>query len=204
MEILRDLISALSGTPAWVPLALFPGLLIVAAVLFTVFGGRRAYVCVAAALGSACFALMCCKGTLSEAFFCLAVFAAAAALLRLLFFLPRPHRTRKEARKGREERMYERFREALSEVPDRPAPQPAKVCCFEEEPLVAAAPDASYAESLLAKLQKEKLSPTDRLEADVLARTLSALKGRPLTEEEARAFNDCLATILRLTAKYKL
>ncbi len=78
------------------------------------------------------------------------------------------------------------------------------MCCFEEEPPALPSPAASYAESLLAKLQKEKLSPTDRLEADVLARTLSALKGRPLTEEEARTFNDCLATILRLTAKYKL
>lgn len=207
MEIFEKLMAVLARTPAWVPLVLAPALLVLAAALFTLFGGRKAYKYVAVALGAAGFALLCCMTSLGGAFCFLALFAALAALLRLLFFLPRPRRRSGRAKgnaKGRAERIYERFHEKLTETPDRPAPQPAKVCCFEEPPAVEDAPEPSYALRLLEKLQKEKLTPTDRLEADVLARTVSGLKGRALTEEEARTFNDCLASVLRLTAKYKL
>ena len=43
MEIFEKLMEALGHTPAWVPLVLAPALLVLAAVLFTLFGGRKAY-----------------------------------------------------------------------------------------------------------------------------------------------------------------
>lgn len=206
MNIYRELIALLAKTPAWAPLLVLPALLVVSAVLFTLLGGRRAYPYLAAAFGAAGFALMSCMTSLSEACFFVGAYASLAALLRLLFFLPRPRKRKKTSAAAREERMYEQFREPLTVLPDLPAASaPEKVCCFEETSApVEDAPEPSYALKLLEKLGKEKLSPTDRLEADVLGRTVSGLSGRKLTEEESRALNDCLASVLRLTAKYKL
>ena len=105
MELFEELIGALARCPAWVPLIALPAATVAAALLFTLLGGRRAYPFIAAVLGAAGFALMCCMGELSRAFVYLGLFAALAALCRLLFFFPRPRR-----RKGstREERIYER------------------------------------------------------------------------------------------------
>ena len=66
------------------------------------------------------------------------------------------------------------------------------------------APELAYALSLLEKLRRGELSATDRLEADMLGRTLSVMQGRLLTAEEKNTLNDCLASVLKLTAKYKL
>ncbi len=88
MEIFEKLMEALGHTPAWVPLVLAPALLVLAAVLFTLFGGRKAYRYVAAVLGAAATALLFCMTSPGGAFFFLALFAALAALLRLLFFFP--------------------------------------------------------------------------------------------------------------------
>ena len=38
----------------------------------------------------------------------------------------------------------------------------------------------------------------------MLARTVSAMQGRMLTAEEKNTLNDCLASVLKLTAKYNL
>ena len=203
MEIFEKIVTALGKTPDWVPLALIPALLLASTLLFTLFGGRRAYPFVAAALAAAGFALFACLRPLSEAFVYLALFAALAALLRLPLFLPRATR-RKACKKARAERIYERFREPLTSAEEETLPP--KVCCFEEAPPVPAAdaPEPSYALILLKKLQKQKLTPTDRLEADVLRRTAEGLQGRALTVEEAQTLNDCLASVLRMSAKYKL
>ena len=110
---------------------------------------------------------------------------------------------RRQKRQERAEKLYARF-VAPCVPPARPLPP--KECCFEEierAPL-SDAPQPSYAAKLLEKLQKEKLAPADRLEADALSRTVAGLGGRPLTEDEARILNDCLSSVLRLTAKYKL
>ena len=62
----------------------------------------------------------------------------------------------------------------------------------------------SHATDLLEQLTKSELSASDRLEADALAHTLEGYRDKELTFEEMRSLNDCLATILKLTAKYKL
>ncbi len=212
MEIFRQLIAALSGTPAWVPLLLVPALTVLSALLFTLLGGRRAYPYPATALGAAGSVLLCCillqqegaAQALAGMFVYAGLYAALASLLRLLFFLPRPRRSSK--RTPRDERIYERFRgEPLTSAMPRAAqPSPEKVCCYEEAPALSEPPELSHALSLLEKLRKEKLTASDRLEADVLARSVGALKGRALNDEEKGTLNDCLASVLKLTAKYKL
>ena len=214
MQVFRAVLSFFAGAPAWVPLVLVPALLALAAAAFTLFGGRGAYRDTACALGGAGFFLLSAKGGMAESFAFLGLYLAEAAALRLLFFLPRlpvakrngAHKkrlTRAQRRQERAEKLYARF-VAPCVPPARPLPP--KECCFEEierAPL-SDAPQPSYAAKLLEKLQKEKLAPADRLEADALSRTVAGLGGRPLTEDEARILNDCLSSVLRLTAKYKL
>ena len=65
-------------------------------------------------------------------------------------------------------------------------------------------PELSHALALLEKLRKQKLTAADRLETDVLGRSVRALRGRALTEAEKNTLNDCLASVLKLTAKYQL
>ena len=62
----------------------------------------------------------------------------------------------------------------------------------------------SHAEELLSRLKTAPLAGSDRLEADALSRTLCGMRERKLTAEEMRILNDCLASVLKLTAKYKL
>ena len=42
MEIFRKITEIFSAAPAWVPLIVLPAVVIVAAVLFTLLGGRKA------------------------------------------------------------------------------------------------------------------------------------------------------------------
>ncbi len=109
MEIFRQLIAALSGTPAWVPLLLVPALTVLSALLFTLLGGRRAYPYPATALGAAGSVLLCCILLQQEGaaqalvwmFVYAGLYAALASLLRLLFFLPRPRRSSKRTPRKR-------------------------------------------------------------------------------------------------------
>lgn len=212
MELFERIVRGAAAVPDWAPLIVCPALLIVCAFLFALLGGRRAYVYAASAIGASGFALMCCLTEVKNALVYLAVYAVLALLLRPLVFLPRPHRGSrgKRAPRSRAERIYETFREELTEAPARPAPgAPEKVCCF-EEPTEERNGETDgglrleHALSLLERLRREKLVPADRLEADVLHRTVTAFRGRTLAREEERTLNDCLASVLKLTAKYKL
>lgn len=211
MECFRKLIDVLAqNVPDWVPLIACPVLLALCALAFTLFGGRRGYLYVAVALGGIAFFLVCCMEGLQTAALFLALYAAEGALLRLLFFIPCPLRRRKEGKKreSRAERIYERFREEQTPVHRTESGRPPKICCFEEPTPTASAEESgmrlNHVLSLLGKLKDEKLTPTDRLELDVLSRSVDAFREKILTEEELRSLNDCLASVLKLTAKYKL
>lgn len=211
MEILNKIVALFARAPAWIPLALCPGLLLACAVLFTLFGGRRTYPAVAVALGAAAFSMLCCMTQPAHALAFAGLFASFAALCALLFLAPTVRRARtekKRAPRGREERIYRTFREALTEAPDAPPLKaaPKKVCCFEEKTPSDA--DAglclTHALDLLERLRRAPLTPADRLEADVLQRSVEGCRGRALGADEARVLNDCLASVLKLTAKYRL
>ncbi len=86
---------------------------------------------------------------------------------------------------------------------------PPKVCCFNQEPEGGVTAQEygvslSYADTLLKKLRSKKLKAGDRLETEELLRRLDCYREKPLDVGERSSLNDCLASILKLTAKYQL
>ena len=110
----------------------------------------------------------------------------------------------------REERLFEKFREELTDKSfKRGASMPPKVCCFNQEPEGGVTAQEygvslSYADTLLKKLRSKKLKAGDRLETEELLRRLDCYREKPLDVGERSSLNDCLASILKLTAKYQL
>ena len=193
------------GVPQWVELAL-PVLLIPAAILLALMGGRRFYVWIAAVIGIFGFSLVCARGDLANAFLYLGLYALIAGVFASLLLIP-SIKTRKG--KKSEDRLYEKFHVELRERPFGAPPQkPPKVCCFEEEGTASAEESGLRLEHVGEMLRRlraaQKLSPTDRLEADSLARTLDNFREKRLTSAELNTLNDCLSTVLKLTAKYQL
>ena len=56
----------------------------------------------------------------------------------------------------------------------------------------------------MGSLRGRELAPADRLELDAVVRTLEDCRGRALTAAEQRTLNDCLSSVLKLSAKYSL
>lgn len=212
METFLNIIETIGKVPAWLPLIFMPCVLAVIAAIMTVLGGRRFYWYLAAPVGGIAFFLITCIHELKTAFVFLGLYVTLASLLRLLFFIPCPLTYKKPTNKrgAREEKIYRKFREALNgqvteehferqALPVLPEPQPRPAVTAEES-----GTRLGHVTELLTQLKKEDLSPTDRLEADSLTRSVEALGGKALTEGEMCMLNDCLAAVLKLTAKYKL
>ncbi len=200
MDIFFKLYEAAGAAPAWVSLALLPALLLLSAMVFFVRRGKL-YPVLAGILGAAGTMLFPAR---EQAGFYALSFLLVALLLGLPQFLPR-----RKKKPSREERIYDKFHEELKrpeEVLQRSGERsaPPKVCCFEEPPATESDVRLTHAETLIRGLRKAKLSASDRLELDVLCRTMEGCRGRALTEREHDMLNDCLASVLRLTAKYKL
>lgn len=209
MDIVLKVVNALAKTPDGVLLYAVPALLLIAAVGFVFVPKRAWYCCPATVVIATGFALAYAKDN-SLAFVYLAFLVVLGALLSLLFFIPRPKRREGKVKKSRVDELYEKFHEELSEQPYAPhGEMPPKVCCFEKDAEAGATAgewgmDLSYADSLLNKLRAKDLTAGDRLEAEALARRLDCYRDKPLTESERDTLNDCLASILKLTAKYQL
>ena len=192
--------------PEWVEL-LLPALLIPAAILLALIGRRRVYPWLAAAVGILGFTLVCARGVLTHAFLYFGLYALVAGIFASLLLIPKIEAGKRG--KG-DERMYEKFHVELREKPfSGNAPvKPSKVCCFEEGDTASAEESGlrlEHVKEMLKRLRAlPKLSPTDRLEADALSRTLESLSDKKLTPEELSTLNDCLSTVLKLTAKYQL
>lgn len=184
--------------PDLLSLILCPALLLVAGLLLAVFHKKKAYLPLAVGLGGAgAFLVGCEVGASAVLFIYAAAYVVFAALVSLIFLIPFPVRGSKEERA---DELYEKFHMPLNV----PLGEEAESV---EEPAVAAGEEnvrLEHALSLLEQLKKCDLSAGDRLEADALGRKLESCKGRALGEEETRQVNDCLASILKLTAKYKL
>ena len=204
MEIFLKLIEQVgANVPAWVPLIVRPALVAALAVLFTVVGGRKAYAPLSLAVGAAGVFFVCCAENATIGLIYAALFLFVAGLFSLLFLIPCPLKKRAEGRedrrRARDEAIYQTFREEL-ELPEENVPAGEKPLATAEE----CGTCLSHVTALLAKLKKEKLSPADRLEIEALTRTVEGYRGKALSEKELHLVNDCLATVLKLTAKYKL
>lgn len=181
------------AVPDLVSFIVCPALLFLAGLVLAVFRKKEGYLPVAVGLGGAAAFLVGCEaGAGGELFVYMAAYVVFAVLVRLLFFIPFPAK-----KGGREEEMYEKFHLPLEMGEETEPEEPA--ADSEESGL-----RLEHACSMLEKLKGCDLKPSDRLEVDSIGRKLESVKGRALTGEEVRSVNDCLATILKLTAKYKL
>ena len=194
--------------PEWGTVAASVGLLIAAALVLVLIGKRKVYPPVAVIIGACgAFLVTCARLEAGEFMYVVmyvTLFIAAAFLFSALLLIPTPKRRKRDKMKE----MEEKFHLELTEQPAESADVlPPKVCCFEDAPAAPAQAEElrlAHVSSLIAKLRASRLSATDRLELDTLSRTVDGYRGRPLTREEAGSLNDCLASVLKLTAKYKL
>ena len=206
MKILQTVLDYISRVPEWVFLYVVPAVITAAAIAFIFAPKRRWFFAVAAFIGSAGFLAVYAK-SVSLSLVYSGLLVAYTALLSLLFFIPVPKRKKKGKR---EERLFEKFHEELSEKSyQRNVAMPPKVCCFEREETGGATAkeygvSLSYADTLLKKLRSKKLKAGDRLETEELLRRLDCYREKPLDDGERSSLNDCLASILKLTAKYQL
>lgn len=192
-DLFVDFTETVGNLPQLVQAIVCPALLLVAALLLAIFHKRGAYLPVAAGLGGAQLFLACCGGELKEALAFTGLYVVWAAALYALFPLFR----KRERESSRGDELYEQFRVPLYEG-EAEGEEEAEIGAEESGLRLA------HAFELLERLQKCDLAASDRLEADALSHTLEAYRDRDLKESEMRALNDCLATVLKLTAKYKL
>ncbi len=191
MDILSSIGAWLGSLPAW-GLLLPPALILVFFVPLFFLRKRGAFVWCA-------LVLVCAEGILAgENVWAAPTCGLIGLLLYPLFLLPRRE-------KGmREEKLRERFLEEAAPLRAE-RERPPKVCCF-EEPQGETAEERgirlSHALSMLEKLKKEKLSPADRLELELLTHSVQGAAERPLSEAGADALSDTLSAVLRLAAKY--
>ena len=200
MEVFSELVSYLSRTPEWVYLIVLPACALVSAAALALCGLRKVYPFAAAGLAVLGASLAAAKDAAFGLVYC-GISCALYFLFALFLLLPAVKKMKKESR---EERVYRKFHTELETPPETPD-LPPKVCCY-EEPSTAeeSGMQLSYVTTLIGKLKSCKLIPSDRLELEALGHSVDACRGRALTGEELSSLNDCLAAVLKLTAKYKL
>lgn len=196
MNMFLKFVESCAALPDLVVLLVCPALLLIAGILLAVFGGKKLYPIFSAILvGAGAFLVICKDATVGLAY--LALFVVFAGLVSLLFLIPFGRKEKKADQTQAE--LYEKFALPL-ELPEEEA-------TFEEEERFDREESGlrlEHTQNLLEQLKKSELTASDRLEADALSRTLEGYRDRELTADEMRALNDCLATVLKLTAKYKL
>lgn len=210
MDIFVDFLEQVKEVvPAWVGLCVIPAALVLITVVLWLINGKSAFWGVAAILGGAGFFVVTLHTQTTVALCYLALYLVLSGVLRVIVCIPSPVGAKKGG--SRDERIYKKFYEPLKTEPATQTTKPPKVVCYEQAPATPATTTAAdsgmslgYVSGLISRLKSEQLSPTDRLETEVLERTVEGYKNRELTEEELGVLNDCLATILKLTAKYKL
>lgn len=197
MEVFDVMESFLVSLPAWC-LFLPPAVLLVAAVPLFLFRKGRLYRWVAALL-FVCGVLLSLGFMYRELY--LALLAGIALILYPLFFL----RKVKRDKNARAEQLYEKFKPEMEQPLGDRTEYPPKVCCYEDK--AGETPEErgmklSHVISLLEKLKKEKLTPADRLEVEMLSRNVAGAEHRSLSGAQADDLSDSLSAVLRLMAKY--
>ena len=193
---IREFLELVAQLPGWLLYFGAPALLVLAGIVLVLVRAERAYPPVALLLGAAGLVLVAGIAESSSDFVVwAALYAAVAALVRFLFFIPAP---KKKQKQDRSEEIYETFHVGLDE--EMPAGEELPPALSAEEGELQLA----HVDSLIAKLKAAELDAADRLELDAVVRALDLYRGRALTAAEQRALNDCLSAVLKLSAKYSL
>lgn len=192
IALIQEFLSLIAALPQWLLVWFSPAMLLIVTIALAIGKKKNAFFSVAVALfGIGLFfvnSLSCPECTVAW----IAFYLVYCPLVRLILLINLPRREKE----NRNEEIYRTFHEDLDL---KEAEQPTETVQEKEEEI-----QLSHADALIAKLRAEELSPTDRLEADGIARSLDAFRGRALTDGERRTLNDCLGSILKLTAKYRL
>lgn len=193
---IREFLELVAQLPGWLLYFGAPALLVLAGIVLVLVRAERAYPPVALLLGAAGLVLVAGIAESSSDFVVwAALYAAVAALVRFLFFIPAP---KKKQKQDRSEEIYETFHVGLDE--EMPAEEELPPALSAEEGELQLA----HVDSLIAKLKAAELDAADRLELDAVVRALDLYRGRALTAAEQRTLNDCLSSVLKLSAKYSL
>ena len=193
---ISEFLELVAQLPGWLLYFGAPALLVLAGIVLVLVRAERAYPPVALLLGAAGLVLVAGIAESSSDFVVwAALYAAVAALVRFLFFIPAP---KKKQKQDRSEEIYETFHVGLDE--EMPAGEELPPALSAEEGELQLA----HVDSLIAKLKAAELDAADRLELDAVVRALDLYRGRALTAAEQRALNDCLSAVLKLSAKYSL
>ena len=193
---IREFLELVAQLPGWLLYFGAPALLVLAGIVLVLVRAERAYPPVALLLGAVGLVLVAGIAESSSDFVVwAALYAAVAALVRFLFFIPAP---KKKQKQDRSEEIYETFHVGLDE--EMPAGEELPPALSAEEGEL----QLSHVDSLIAKLKAAELDAADRLELDAVVRALDLYRGRALTAAEQRALNDCLSAVLKLSAKYSL
>lgn len=178
---------------------------------------RTFYLCAVTLLGGGWLCFLLSKETLSARavclFFALFSFGATAGFSALCIadFI-------QEKRKAQAKKVEGLLRDSYFTLPDREneflkerlrtglrAENGEEAVERQTQKTGAKRPRTEFALALLSRLREGKLSSADRLETENLSSLLSFYgKKSQLTSSELRAFNDCLACVLKLAAKYAL
>lgn len=197
-------ITYFKGQSFWWATLICPALLIVVGLVLAIFHAKKAYLPLAVALGGAQLFLLCNffgEASASDAHMLFigawaGIYLVLCVLVRLLFLIP----FRREKRKDRAEEIYRKFRVGLELSDDEARNDASEDIRIDVEESVR----MQHILDLLEKLRACKLSASDRLETDAISRTLDAFRGKQLTADDLPVVNDSLASVLRMTAKYKL
>ena len=192
---IRDFLELLAQLPGWFLYFCAPALLLVTGLILAAVHADRAYPPLALFLGAVgTFLVASIAVSLNDFLVWAAIYVAVAVLVRLFFYIPFPKRKAKRPR----EDIYKTFHADLDMGKSVEAELPP-VLSLEEGEL-----QLRHVDSLIEKLRTSEMTPADRLELDAVARSLECYRGRALSAGDARALNDCLSAVLKLSAKYSL
>ena len=206
MEIFEKIVEVVGRVPEWVAFLACPAALVLIALTLALLGGKKAYWGLVAIVCGTGFFLVACKAGTETALLYFALTVVMSGILRLFLFLPRIGKKKGKTHGAREDKIYEKFHEPLA-IPFEEQRTPAPAPVYAEAPAVTAQEcgmQLDYVSGLLTKLKAERLTAADRLETEVLTRAIDSYRGKALNDQELGSLNDCLASVVKMTAKYKL
>lgn len=192
LSLLQSMMRSLATLPDWLLFFGVPALTIVVSAILAFVRAKEAFLPVAVALGGIGLFFADCIASGRGTTAWIAFYLVIASISYSFFFIRRPKREKGD----RNEEIYRAFHADLEIGESGALPV--------SEEAEAGELQLAHVDELIEALKAIDLSPTDRLELDGISRTIDLFRDKGLTPEERRTLNDCLGSVLKLTAKYRL